>query len=148
MSNEDTFDLDLSLSAVANVIADATFTTGAHILESQDIWIAGTGAATHVTKHAEDETKHCQTSVQTPDFAGETIQPDCEMDIPVTYSVKKRTEKFNIVLGDIQANEKFHYNLFSVAKMLLQEYKFKGNKHSLIYCIKTRSIVFDIIVGT
>ncbi len=37
VSNEDTYNLDLSLSAVANVIADATFTTGAHILESQDI---------------------------------------------------------------------------------------------------------------
>ncbi len=36
--------LDLSLSAVANVIADATFMTGAYILKSQDIWIADTGA--------------------------------------------------------------------------------------------------------
>jgi hypothetical protein len=63
VSNEDTYNLDLSLSAVANVIADATFTTGAHILESQDIQIANTGATSHVTKHAEGETKHCQTSV-------------------------------------------------------------------------------------
>ena len=70
------------------------------------------------------------------------------MDIPVTYSDKNGTEKVDVVLGDMQTNEKFHYNLFSVAKMLLQEYKFKGNKHSLIYCIKTRSIVFDIIVCT
>jgi hypothetical protein len=37
VSNEDSYNLDLSLSAVANVIADATFTTGAHILESQDV---------------------------------------------------------------------------------------------------------------
>jgi hypothetical protein len=63
VSNEDTYNLDLSLSAVANVIVDATFTTGAHILESQDIWIADTGATSHVTKHAEGRTKHCQTSV-------------------------------------------------------------------------------------
>ena len=70
VSNEDSYDLDLSLSAVANVIADATFTTGAHILESQDIWIADTGATSHVTKHAEGRTKHRQTSVQTQGFAG------------------------------------------------------------------------------
>jgi hypothetical protein len=63
VSNEDTYDLDLSLSAVANVIADATFTTGACILESQDIWIADTGATSLVTKHAEGKMKHCQTSV-------------------------------------------------------------------------------------
>jgi hypothetical protein len=63
VSNENTYNLDLSLSAVANVIADATFTTGAHILESQGIWIADTGATSFVTKHAECGTKHCQTSV-------------------------------------------------------------------------------------
>jgi hypothetical protein len=53
VSNEDTYDLDLSLSTVAIVIADATFTTGTHIVESQDIWIADTGATSCVTKHAE-----------------------------------------------------------------------------------------------
>jgi hypothetical protein len=37
VSNKDTYNLDLSLSAVANVIADMAFTTGDHILESQDI---------------------------------------------------------------------------------------------------------------
>jgi hypothetical protein len=50
VSNEVTYDLDLSLSAVANVIAGATFTTGAHILKSKDIWIVDTGGATsHVS---------------------------------------------------------------------------------------------------
>jgi hypothetical protein len=107
-SNEDAYNLDLSLSAVANVIADANFTTGAHILESQDIWIAGTGATSHVTKHTEGGMKHRQTSVQTRGFAGETIQPDCEMDIPVTYSDKNGIETSNIVLGDVQTNKKIH----------------------------------------
>jgi hypothetical protein len=119
VSNEDTYDLDPSLSAVANVIADATFTTGSHILESQD----NTGATSHVIKHAEGGTKHCQTSVQTKGFAGEIVQPDCKMDIPVSYSDKNRTEKFDIVFGDIQTNEKFHYNLLTVTKMLLKGYK-------------------------
>jgi hypothetical protein len=63
VSNVDTYDLDLSLSAVENVIADATFTTGAQILELQDICIADTGATSHVTKHAEGRTKHSQTSI-------------------------------------------------------------------------------------
>ncbi len=70
------------------------------------------------------------------------------MDISVTYSDKNRTEKFNVVLGDIQTNEKFHYNLFSVTKMLLKGYKLEGDKHSLTLCNRTRSIVFDIIVCT
>ncbi len=70
VSNEDTYNLDFNLSAVTNVIADATFTTGAHIIESQDIWIADTGATSHVTKHAEGRTKHRQTSVRTLGFSG------------------------------------------------------------------------------
>ncbi len=67
--------------------------------------------------------------------------------ILLTYSDKNGTEKFIIVLGDVQINEKFHYNLFSVTKMLLKEDKLEGDKHLLTLCNKTRSIMFDIIVS-
>jgi hypothetical protein len=70
------------------------------------------------------------------------------MNIPLTYSDKNGTEKFNVVLGDVQTNEKFHHNLFSIKKMLLKGYKLEGDKHSLTLCNKTRLIVFDIIVHT
>ncbi len=133
--------LDLSLSAVANVIADATFTIGAHILESQDILIADTGATSHVTKHTEGGRKHHQTNVRTCEFAGETIQPECEMDIPVTYVDVNGTEKFNVMLGDIQTNEKFNYNLFSVTKMLLKGYKLKEDMHSITKWNQTQYVL-------
>jgi hypothetical protein len=110
--------------------------------------IADTGATSHVTKHKEGGQKHRQTSVCTRGFAGETIQPDYEMDIPVTYIDKNGTEKFNVILGNVQTNEKFHYNLFSVGKMLLKGYKLEGDKHSLTVSNKTRSIVFDILICT
>ncbi len=136
-SKDRTYDLDLSPSAVANVIADIDFTTGTHVLDSPDIWIADTGATSHVTKHKEGRQKHHQTSVCTRGFANETIQPDCEKDIPVTYIDKNGTEKFNVILGDVQTNEKFYNNLFSVGKMLLKGYKLEGDKHSLIVSNKT-----------
>jgi hypothetical protein len=63
------------------------------------------------------------------------------MDIPVTYIDKNGTEKFNVILRDVQTNEKFHYNLFSVGKMLLKGYKLEGDKHSLTVLNKTRLIV-------
>jgi hypothetical protein len=53
------------------------------------------------------------------------------MDIPVTYSDKNGTEKFDAVLEDVQTNKKFHYNLFSETKMLLKGYNLEGNRHSL-----------------
>ncbi len=144
--NNDPPILDLSLSAVANVIADATLTIRAHILESPDIWIADTGATSHVTKHTEGGRKHRQTNVWTHGFVGETIQPDCEMDIPVTYVDVNGTEKFNIVLGDVQTNEKFNYNLFSVTKMLLKGCKLKGDKHLITMWNQTQPIVFDLVI--
>ncbi len=100
-------------------------------MESQDIWIADTGATSHVTKHTEGGRKHHQTNARICGFAGETIQPDCEMDIPVTYVDVNGTERFNVVLGDVQTNGKFNYNLFSATKILLKGYKLKGNKHSI-----------------
>jgi hypothetical protein len=68
------------------------------------------------------------------------------MDISVTYSNKNGTEKYDVILGDVQTNKKFHYNLFSVTKMLLKGYKLEGDRNSFTAWNKTRLIVFDIIV--
>ena len=66
------------------------------------------------------------------------------MDVPVTYYDKNGTENFDVVHGDVQTNEKFHYNLFNVTKMLLKRYKLEGDRHSLTVWNKRRLIVFDI----
>ncbi len=126
--DDDVWDLDLSLSAIANVTADFTLLTEAHILESQDIWIVNTGATNNVTKHAEGRKKSCQTSVRTHGFAGETIEPNCEMDIPVMYCDKEGTEKCTWRHANKQ---NVQLNLFSVTKILLKCYKLKGNRYSL-----------------
>jgi hypothetical protein len=68
------------------------------------------------------------------------------MDISVTYSDKNGIETFDIVLGDVQTNKKFHYSLSSVTKMFLKGFKLEGNRYSLTVQNKTRLIVFDIIV--
>jgi hypothetical protein len=70
------------------------------------------------------------------------------MDIPVTYCDKEGTEKFGIVLGDVQTNGRFNFNLFSVTKMLLKGYKLKGNRYSLTVWNQTQKIVFDIVIHT
>jgi hypothetical protein len=62
------------------------------------------------------------------------------MDIPVTYVDVYGTEKFDVMLGDVQTNEKFNYNLFNVTKMLLKGYKLKGDKHSITVWNQTRSM--------
>jgi hypothetical protein len=67
-------DMNLSRNSVACVIADSSLSTGPHILESPDIWIADTDATSHVTKHAGDDKNHPQINVRTQEFAGETIK--------------------------------------------------------------------------
>jgi hypothetical protein len=125
VQEDNTWDLDLSLSIVANVIADSTLPTVAHILDAQDIWIADTGATSHISKHEGGGQKHHQTSVRTCGSTGETIKPDCEMDIPVIYCDKEGTEKFDVVLGDVQTNERFNFKLFSVTKDALERLQVK-----------------------
>jgi hypothetical protein len=66
----------------------------------------------------------------------------------VTYVDVNGTEKFNVMLGDVQTNEKFNYNLFSVTKMLLKGYNLTGNKHSIIVYNQTQLIVFDLVIRT
>jgi hypothetical protein len=93
----DVWDFDLSLSTDANVIAESTLPTGAHILESQDIiGIANIGATSHVIKHAGGGKKHHQTSVKTHGFAVETIKPNCEMDIPVLFLTRKEQRSLTL----------------------------------------------------
>jgi hypothetical protein len=70
------------------------------------------------------------------------------MDIPVTYVDVNGTEKFDVVLGEVQTNEKFNNNIFSVTKMLLKGYKLKGNKHLITVWNQTQSIVFDLVIRT
>ncbi len=73
VQEDNDWDLDLSLRVVANDIADSALPTGAHILESHDIWITDTGATSHISKHAGGRWEHHQTNVRTHEFVWETI---------------------------------------------------------------------------
>jgi hypothetical protein len=70
------------------------------------------------------------------------------MDIPVMYCDKEGIEMSDIVLGDMQMNERFNFNLFSVTKMLLKGYKLKSDRYSLTVWNQTQKIVFDIMIHT
>ncbi len=54
-------------------------------LVDKDMWIADTGATSHITNSKIGVENHCNTTVKTRGFVGESIYPDLEMDIPVTY---------------------------------------------------------------
>jgi hypothetical protein len=86
-------------------------------LESENVWIGDTGATSHVTKHKIGGINHCGTTVKTRGFVRESINTELEMDILVKYIGKDGLE-INAELKDMQVNENFNINLFSVTKML------------------------------
>jgi hypothetical protein len=56
-----------------------------HALESENMWMADTGATSHLTKHKIGGMNHRGTTVKTRRFNGESINPELEMDILVKY---------------------------------------------------------------
>jgi hypothetical protein len=82
-------------------------------LVDKHMWIAVTGATSHITYSRIGGVNHRNTTVKTRGFVGESINQDLEMDIPVTY-ICDNSKEIEAELKDVQVNEKFDFNLFSV----------------------------------
>jgi hypothetical protein len=59
-------------------------------LVDKDMWIADTGATSHITYSRIRGMNHCNTMVKTRGFVGELINPDLEMDILVMMARKSK----------------------------------------------------------
>jgi hypothetical protein len=84
------------------------------------------------------------------DFQEKQLIPTVKWISQSLFMTRKEegTENLGVVLGDMQANKMFNFNLFSVTKMLLKGYKLKGDRYSLTLWNQTQTIVFDIVVHT
>jgi hypothetical protein len=114
-------------------------------LVDKDMWIADTGATSHVTNSKVRGKNHRKTTVKTRGFDRESINPDLEMDIPVTYTCGNGKE-IEAELKDVQVNEKFNFNLFCVTRMLQKGYTLKGDVKSITLEKGNHSFVFDSVI--
>ena len=96
------------------------------MLESEDVWIADTGVSSHITEHSMGGVKQYKSSIQVQGCMG-NVSANLEMDIPVTYCDKDGNEIRSAELKDVQVNDSFNVNLFSVTQMLRKGYKLKGD---------------------
>jgi hypothetical protein len=64
-------------------------------LVDKDMWIPDTGATSHIRHSRIRGMNHCITMVKTRGFVRESVNPDLEMDIPVTYMCDKGKSKLN-----------------------------------------------------
>jgi hypothetical protein len=78
----------------------------------------------------------------------ESTKGSVEMDIPVVYCDKNGKEVRSTELKDVQVNEGFNFNLFSVNKMLMKGYTLKGDDKSLMILKGEVSFVFDTMIHT
>ncbi len=97
-------------------------------LDSEAIWIADTGATSHVTKHEDGGKSHQESDARTRGAMGGTVDASYQMDIPAFYCNKNGKEVFAVQLNDVQVNKDFNFNLFSTTKMMLNGYELGGNE--------------------
>jgi hypothetical protein len=116
-------------------------------LVDKDICIANTGAMSHVTNSKFGGKNHCKTTIKMRGFVGESINQDLEMDIPVTYTCGNGKE-IKAELKDVQVNEKFNFNLFSVTRMLQKGYTLKGDAKSITLEKGNHAFLFDSVIPT
>jgi hypothetical protein len=133
---------------VSFVIVDKTMLQpNMEALVDKDMWIMDTGATSHVTNSKVRGKHHRKTTVKTRGFVGESINPDLDMDILVTYICVNGKEN-EAELKDMQVNEKFNFNLFSVPRMLQKGYMLKGDAKSITLEKGNHAIVFDSVIWT
>jgi hypothetical protein len=129
------------------VMSETTLQPTMEALVDKNIWIADTGATSHVTNSKVKGKNHCNPTVKIKGFVGESINSDLEIDIPVTYMCENGDE-IEAELQDIQVNKVFNFNLFSVTRMLQRGYKLKGDVKSMSLEKGNHKFMFDSVIRT
>jgi hypothetical protein len=109
------------VSSIWSSVTKPCYTQPWKHLVDKDMWIVDTGATNHVTYSRIGGVSHCNTTVKTREFIGESINPDLKMDIPAT-NMRNDGKEIKAELKHVQVNKKFNLNLFSVTRMLQKGY--------------------------
>ncbi len=114
-------DVDLNFGVIrASIAGELKQKHSRELLESEDIWIADTGTASHVTKHLKGGVNHCKTDVTTRGARGVAAEASYEMDIPAIYCDATGQQCFVVRLNNVQVSDQFNFNLFSVMRVMLK----------------------------
>jgi hypothetical protein len=125
-------DVDLDFGVIQASIADESKQKHSReLLVSEDIWIADTGATSHVTKHLKGGVTHCKTDVKTSGVRGVAAEASYEMDIPAIYCDATGQQCFLVQLNNMQVSDQFNFNLFSVTRVMLKGFELGGNAEEL-----------------
>ena len=107
-----------------------------------------TGATSHVTKFTTGGINQRKSTIKMKGWMNNSAAGTYEMDIPVRYCDRDGNKLRAACLTDVQVNERFNFNLFSITKMLLKGYQLKGDKKSISIWKGKVSFVFVTVVNT
>jgi hypothetical protein len=138
---------DLNVSSASTCVASTMLPTTL-MLESEALWIVDTGATSHVTKYATGGINRCDTAIKMKGCMTNSTTASFEMDVPVTYCDKDRSKIRSAELKDVQVNNRFNFNLFSVTRILDKGFKLKGDKKSISIFTGACSFKFDTVIHT
>ncbi len=97
-------------------------------LNSPNMWIGGTGATKHSTKHKQRVINSRPSTSKTRGIYGQEVKPSMEVDLPGMYWDKSRKDQFAVKLRNVEVIPKSHYNLISIMKLMEEGHKVTGNK--------------------
>ncbi len=101
-----TVDVDLDFGVIQlSITGKSKQKHSRELLESEDIWIADTGATSLVTKHSKGGVNHCKTDVKRHGARGVAAEASYEMDIPAIYCDATGQQCFLVQLNDVQVSD-------------------------------------------
>ncbi len=138
---------ELNVSSALTCVA-LTMLPTTLMLELEALWIADTGATSHVTKYATGGINRHDTAIKMKGCMNNSMTTSFEMDIPVTYCHKDGNKIRSAELKDVQVNNRFNFNLFSITRMLAKGLKLKGDNKSISKFKGACSFEFDTVIHT
>jgi hypothetical protein len=135
---------ELNVSSMLTCVASTMLPTTL-MLELEALWIADTGATSHVTKYATGGINRDDTAIKMKGCMNGRMTASFEMDIPVTYCDKGRNKIRSMELKDVPVNNRFNFNLFSVTNMLAKGFKLNGDKKYVQVSDRFNFNLFNVI---
>ncbi len=132
----------------ASIVGESKQKHSRKLLESEDIWIADTGATSHVTKHSKGGVNNCKTDVKTRGARGVAAEASYEMDIPAIYCDATGQQCFLVQLNNVQVSDQFNFNLFSMTRVMLEGFELGGNAEELTLKKGNCVLRFDTVLHT
>jgi hypothetical protein len=115
------------------------------LLESEDIWIADTGATSHVTKHLKGGVNH---RITTRGARGVAAEASYETDMPAIHCDATGQQCFLVRLNNVQVSDQFNFNLFSMTRVMLEGFELVGNAEKLTLKKGNCELRFDTVLHT